>query len=72
MAKITPTEGRKTYLRKRGVAQRYSCDKRTVDRMVEDKRIPPPKYLPNSPIPIWAEDELIANERRATATPRTK
>jgi hypothetical protein len=72
MAKITITEGQKKYLRKRSVATRYDVDPRTVDRMVEDKRIPAPKYLPGSPIPIWAEDELTAHERRATATPRTK
>jgi hypothetical protein len=70
MAKATFTEGRKKYLRKRSLAARYDCDKRTVDRMVEDGRLPPPEYLPGSQIPIWAEDKLVANERRATATPR--
>jgi hypothetical protein len=58
------------YLRKHGVAERYSVDKRTVDRMAIDGRIPPPKYLPGSRIPIWEESELDQNDRKATLTPR--
>jgi hypothetical protein len=57
--------GRK-YLRKRGVAERYSCHERSVERMVKDGRIPPPKYLPNSRIPLWDEEGLDENDRRAT------
>jgi hypothetical protein len=57
---------KKSWSRKRSVAKRYDCDPRTVDRMVEDKRIPRPHYFPNSTIPFWDDDELAANERRAT------
>jgi predicted DNA-binding transcriptional regulator AlpA len=56
----------KRYLRKTAVAERYSVDERTVDRMAKDGRIPAPKYLPGSRIPIWDEDGLDANDRRAT------
>jgi hypothetical protein len=57
-------------LRKHSVAERYDVDERTVDRMKLDGRIPPPKYLPGSRIPIWWEDELDENDRRATLAPR--
>jgi hypothetical protein len=60
----------KKYLRKAGVAARYSVDERTVDRMKIDGRIPPPKYLPGSRIPIWDVDELDQNDRAATLAPR--
>lgn len=58
------------YLRKRGVAERYAVDERTVDRMRSDGRIPPPKYLPGSRIPLWSEAELDLADRRATLAPR--
>jgi len=58
------------YLRKRGVAERYAVDIRTIDRMHSDGRIPPPKYLPGSRIPLWSEAELDASDRRATLAPR--
>jgi predicted DNA-binding transcriptional regulator AlpA len=60
----------KNYLRKRGVAERYSVDVRSIDRMSRDGRIPPPKYLPGSTIPLWLESELDANDRKATLTSR--
>ena len=56
----------KKYLRRKGVAQRYGVVERTVDRMVEDGRLPRPVYLPGGRIPFFAEDELDANDRRAT------
>jgi hypothetical protein len=62
----------KKYLRKAGVAARYDVDERTVDRMKLDGRIPLPKYLPGSRIPLWAESELDANDRAATLVPRPK
>jgi hypothetical protein len=68
MSKATP-QGRR-YLRKRGVAERYAVDERTVDRMQRDGRIPPARYLPGSRIPLWAEDELDRSDRRATLAPR--
>lgn len=62
----------KKYLRKADVAARYAVDDRTVDRMKRDGRIPPPKYLPNSRIPLWDEGELDLNDRAATLVPRPK
>lgn len=62
----------KKYLRKAGVAARYAVDERTVDRMKIDGRIPPPKYLPGSRIPIWEESELDRNDRAATLVPHSK
>jgi hypothetical protein len=59
----------KKYLRRAGVAARYDVDERTVDRMRIDGRIPPPKYLPGSRIPIWEEGELDQNDRAATLIP---
>jgi hypothetical protein len=59
----------KQYLRKRAVATRYGVDVRSVDRMKNDQRIPPPKYLPNSRIPLWDVAELDAADRRATLVP---
>ena len=60
----------KKYLRKRGVAARYDVVERTIERMVEDGRIPFPVYLPGSRIPLWDIEGLDANDRRATARPR--
>jgi hypothetical protein len=59
----------KQYLRKFGVAARYSVDERTVDRMKKDRRIPLPKYQPGSRIPLWDVDELDEADRRATLVP---
>lgn len=59
-------------LRRGGVAARYSVNERTVDRMKDDGRIPPPKYLPGSRIPLWDESELDAHDRAATLAPRPK
>jgi predicted DNA-binding transcriptional regulator AlpA len=57
------------FLRKQHVAQRYGVDVRSIDRMALDGRIPKPRYLPGSRLPLWAEHELAAHERRATLTP---
>jgi hypothetical protein len=55
----------KRFLRKQSVADRYDVNERTVDRMAKDGRIPLPKYLPGSRIPIWDTDELDQNDLRA-------
>ena len=59
----------KRRLRKQGVADRYSVDPRTVDRMKNDGRIPPPKYYPGSRTPFWFEEELDQADRAATLKP---
>lgn len=55
----------KKYLRKFDVADRYGVDPRTVDRWVADGVLPKPMYLGRTP--LWHEDDLDANDRRATA-----
>jgi predicted DNA-binding transcriptional regulator AlpA len=52
------------FFRKRAVAQRYSVDPRSVDRMWRDGRLPAPEYLGR--LPIWRESKLDANDRAAT------
>jgi predicted site-specific integrase-resolvase len=58
----------KKFYRKQGVAERYSVDPRTVDRMFHDGRLPPPVY--RGRIPLWDEDELDASDRAAALMPR--
>jgi predicted DNA-binding transcriptional regulator AlpA len=65
MPKSAPSTKPKRFLRKASLAERYGVNKRTVDRMVVDGRIPPPRYLPGSTLPMWEEGELEANERKA-------
>jgi len=45
------------YLRKKAVAERYGVTTRTVETMVQDKRIPAPD-LYNARSPLWREDKL--------------
>jgi hypothetical protein len=58
----------KKYLRKTAVAERYSIDERTVDRMSIDGRLPPPIYITR--FPLWDEDRLDARDRAAALLPR--
>lgn len=51
------------FLRKRTVAERYGVNTRTVDRMAEDGRIPPPIY--KGKFPLWDEGALDASDRAA-------
>ena len=59
----------KKYLRKTAVAERYSVDERTVDRMKNDGRLPPPDFY-NGRFPMWGEDTLDASDRAAALLPR--
>jgi predicted DNA-binding transcriptional regulator AlpA len=63
------TQKSKKYLRKKAVAERYSCDERTVDRMKLDGRIPPPIYLGNK-FPLWEEAALDESDRKAVLAGR--
>jgi hypothetical protein len=65
MAHRPEVTGRK-YLRKRAVAIRYDVCERSIDRMAQDGRIPAPKYLPGSRLPLWDVTELDISDRRAT------
>jgi hypothetical protein len=60
----------KRYLRKRAVAKRYDVDKRTVDRMKQDGRIPAPVYFGR--FPLWDEELLDASDRKAALAPRSQ
>jgi hypothetical protein len=54
------------FLRKRQVAQRYgNITTRSVERAVEDGRIPPPEYPMGLHTPMWDLAKLEANERVA-------
>ncbi len=56
----------KQFLRKRQVAQRYgNITPRSVERAVEDGRIPPPEYPCGAHTPLWDLEKLEANERAA-------
>jgi predicted DNA-binding transcriptional regulator AlpA len=59
-----PKHKSKKYLRKAAVAERYSIDARTVDRMASDGRLPPPIYI--TKFPLWDEEALDACDRAAT------
>ena len=58
----------KRFFRKRVVAERYGVNQRTVDRMSEDGRLPPPIY--RGKFPLWDEDALDASDRAAALLPR--
>ena len=58
----------KRFLRKQGVALRYSVNTRTVERMIEDGRLPAPVY--RGRIPLWDEALLDASDREAAKLPR--
>ena len=58
----------KRYLRKKAVAERYSVNLRTVERMKDDGRLPPPVY--RGKFPLWDETELDASDRAAALLPR--
>ena len=51
----------KRYLRKQAVATRYGVNVRTVERMIEDGRLPPPMY--RGRFPLWDESALDASDR---------
>jgi predicted DNA-binding transcriptional regulator AlpA len=60
----------KKFLRKRAVAERYGFNIRTVERMIEDGRLPRPVY--RGRYPLWDEDELNASDRAAAIASRPK
>jgi predicted DNA-binding transcriptional regulator AlpA len=59
------------FLRKAAVAERYGgISDRTIERMVKDKRLPPPEFPFGNRIPAWREDVLDAHDRAATLAPK--
>jgi excisionase family DNA binding protein len=62
------TKMSKRFLRKQHVAERYGVHTRTVERMIEDGRLPAPVY--RGKIPLWDETLLDASDRAAAKLPR--
>ena len=60
----------KRYNRKRGLAERYSVNVRTIDRMWRDGRLPPPDLYMGL-LPLWSDETLDANDREAAKRPRS-
>jgi hypothetical protein len=57
----------KRYLRKKAVAKRYgNVHERSIPRMVEDGRIPPPTIF-NGRFPLWDEAVLDAHDREVAS-----
>jgi predicted site-specific integrase-resolvase len=52
------------YFRRYQLATRYKVDPRTIDRMREDGRLPPPD-LRNGKMPLWSDETIERNERQA-------
>jgi hypothetical protein len=46
-------------IRRRGLADHFSVDIRTVDSWVRRGVLPAPHYLPGSVIPFWFCDETV-------------
>jgi hypothetical protein len=57
----------KRWYRKAQVATRYESCGRTIDRAVEDGRLPPPKFPLGNKVPYWDGDELDAHDRNLAA-----
>jgi hypothetical protein len=57
----------KRWYRKAQVADRYGVSGRTVERAVDDGRLPAPKYPLGGKIPYWDSADLDANDRNLAA-----
>jgi predicted DNA-binding transcriptional regulator AlpA len=58
-------------VRKRQVRERYgNCSDRTIDRMVENGKLPPPKHPLGNKVPYWSLTELDASDAAAAAAYR--
>jgi hypothetical protein len=59
------------FLRKRHLRERYGdVTDRTLERMVQDGRLPPPEFPFANRIPAWREETLDAHDRRAVVASR--
>jgi predicted DNA-binding transcriptional regulator AlpA len=56
------------FLRKKAVSERYDVTIRSVERMVEDGRLPEPVY--RGRMPLWKEADLDESDRAAALAPR--
>jgi hypothetical protein len=53
----------KKYLRKFDVAERYGVTPRHIERLVEEKRLPPPEYPTGQSMPLWDQQTLDRHDR---------
>jgi hypothetical protein len=60
-----------TYLRKAQFAARYGITIRTLERMIDNGRLPKPDFFLGR-LPVWSDEAIIANEKRAAAERRPK
>jgi hypothetical protein len=59
------------WLRYEHLCARYGdVSTRTIQRMVKDGRLPPPKFPVGRHLPLWREDELDEHDRMVTAKGR--
>jgi len=62
----------KRFLRRKQLAERYGFSERTIDRMIDDGRLPKPDLV-NKRSPLWAEDNLTKHDRAwAASTPHAR
>jgi predicted DNA-binding transcriptional regulator AlpA len=66
---MTATANKPTvWVRKRQVRERYgNCSDRTIDRMVDSGKLPPPQHPLGNKVPFWSEAELDASDKAAAA-----
>jgi hypothetical protein len=55
--------------RKKHLAERYSRNPRTIERMCLDGRLPPPDFWVGRS-PHWYEQTIVDNEKQALARPQ--
>lgn len=58
---------KKRWYRKAQVAERYGFSIRTIERAVDDGRLPPPKFPMGDKFPCWDADELDERDRNLAA-----
>lgn len=60
------------WLRTKQKAERYTCTPRTIQRMHDDGRLPPPEYPFGNSIPANSEEQLDAHDAAMAAAGRAK
>ena len=61
-----PADPSSVWLRLRSVANRYNVSKRTVPRLVEAQRLPPPEFPLGNDLPMWHRRVLDEHDAAAT------
>jgi hypothetical protein len=60
------------YVTKQTLAKRYNTTPRTIERMWNDGRLPPPKFPIGPHKPLGDLEEIEAHERAAISRPRRR